>query len=384
MNSPFSPATPGWVGTEFRKWIDNRRGVSPLYDAIVQDLVLDTDLLALIAEVGGCDYIYNRFMAAVHFLLLEGCRHPLSQFYATVAGSPGPVTEAYPHFRNFCFIHKEELLQLVWTREVQINEVRRCAALLPAFAWIRQRGCEPALALLDVGAAAGLNLLLDEFYFDYGPAGVLGDPGSPVRIFCKPRGVRAPVIPAEMLPIAWRMGIDWQPIDVADSHATNWMIALVSPDDNGRLSLLQAALEVARRHPPRIVKGKAGEVLPHVMAGTPHGLCLCLFHCFTTHHFDDKELACFDEILCNFGKKRDYHVVLMEWKRVNGKPQTQQPIPITVTSFVNGQRSQELLAYVDNRGGCEWLEWLAGLRHPPGFQETASQLRTLAAHEESY
>ena len=62
------------------------------------------------------------------------------------------------------------------TRRTQTNEVGRCAAILPAL----PRG---RLALLEVGASAGLCLLMDEFFYDYGVQHV-GSESSAVRLRC--------------------------------------------------------------------------------------------------------------------------------------------------------------------------------------------------------
>ncbi len=350
--------TPGIIAERFKQWTDQRRGVSPLYEAIVGELIVDNELLTLIAEAGNREYICNRFMAAVHYMLLEGESHSLADYYGTVTRRPGPVTDAYSHFREFCLKHKHDLLQLTATREIQINEVRRCVALLPAFAWARQLEGNRPLALLDVGAAAGLNLLLDHFYYDYGASGTVGNPMATVKLVCELRGLCPPVLPKEVPPIAWRRGIDCQPVRATDVQATNWMIALVSPDDLRRLGVLQAALNVAHQSPPEIVQGNACDVLLSAVAESPQDASLCVFHCFTTHHFSKSELKRFDDVLSELGKLRDFVLISMEWETNNGKTQTHEPIPIIATSFVHGQRDKQLLGRVDNRGGCDWLEWL--------------------------
>ncbi len=66
----------------------------------------------------------------------------------------------------------------------------------------------------------------------------------------------------------------------------------------------------------------------------------------------------FDEILNKFAKRRSFHLISMEWERVNGQLQRHKPVPIEVVSFVDGKSKRETLARLDNRGGCEWLEWL--------------------------
>src|SRR4051812_31676897 len=88
-----------FLAARFRQWIENRKNISPLYEALVQELVCDRNLLMLIAEAGDLKFIYNRFMGAVHYLLLEGANDRLRSYYATVEPDPRPVNEAYPHFR---------------------------------------------------------------------------------------------------------------------------------------------------------------------------------------------------------------------------------------------------------------------------------------------
>ena len=44
------------------------------------------------------------------------------------------------------------------------------------------------LALIEVGASAGLNLLFDRYGYDYGAGRSAGDPSAPVRFTCALRG----------------------------------------------------------------------------------------------------------------------------------------------------------------------------------------------------
>ena len=60
-------------------------------------------------------------------------------------------------------------------RRTQTNEPARCATLLPALA--RLPG---PLALIEVGASAGLTLLFDHYSYDYDGHRLAGcDPGAP-------------------------------------------------------------------------------------------------------------------------------------------------------------------------------------------------------------
>jgi len=120
-------------------------------------------------------------LTAAHYLLLGGEEEAVAAFYPSVAGEARGEGDPYPLFRDFCLEHAEELRTLISTRRVQQNEVRRCAQLLPAFGLVAERVGSP-LALVEVGASAGLNLLFDRYSYDYGDGRLRGDTGSPVRL----------------------------------------------------------------------------------------------------------------------------------------------------------------------------------------------------------
>lgn len=78
--------------------------------------------------------------------------------------------------------------------------------------------------------------------------------------------------------IAWRAGLDLNPIDVADNDQVAWLETLVWPDQPHRLARLRAAILVARTDPPRLVKGDLLTDLPALAAGAPHDATLVVFH----------------------------------------------------------------------------------------------------------
>lgn len=368
MNSPQLVGGNDKISTDalamkFQQWYGHRHGHSPVYETVIGELVHDRELLGIAVEGGDRDYVHYLFMAAVHYLLLEGTAHSLAAYYGTVVDNPGPPSEIYPLFRDFCFQQKDNILALVSQRQVQINEVRRCAPLMLALAHATLGDRNRPLALVDVGAAAGLNLLLDHFYYDFGAAGRVGNPHAELKLSCEPRGSGVLPVSAGMPRIAWRVGIDVQPVDVSDPHATNWLVALCAPDDLRRLGMLRPALGIARKNRVEVVAGNACEALPKVLAGIPPDLTPCVIHCFTTHHFDAQELVRFHEILMHFGKTRDFHWVSLEWERGDdGSPDFLKPTPLRLSTFQRGERTDSLLATVDPRGGCEWIEWSATSR----------------------
>ena len=58
------------------------------------------------------------------------------------------------------------LVRFVRERTVQTNEVQRCWALLPIFLTVARTVARP-LALVELGASAGLNLLWDRYAYSY-------------------------------------------------------------------------------------------------------------------------------------------------------------------------------------------------------------------------
>ena len=130
---------------------------------------------------------------------------------------------------DVCLAHRDEVLELLATRDTQTNECGRSAVIVAAFAWVAGRLGEP-LALLDVGASAGLNLLCDQYRIDYGAAGVTGPLDSSVRIECRVLGGSPPI--AARAPRARRHASGWTatPVDLHDPDATRWLLACVWPD----------------------------------------------------------------------------------------------------------------------------------------------------------
>jgi len=188
-----------------------------------------------------------------------------------------------------------DVADLMRVRRTQTNEVARCAALLPAL---------PAgpLALVEVGASAGLCLLLDRFFYDWGAA-QLGPPTSPVRLRCPVAGP-AP-LPAAMPAIVWRRGLDLAPVDVHDATATRWLLACVWPDQPERRRRLERAIEVARAHTPEMRKGDLVDDLPALLSEAPVDAQLVVFHSAVLAYVAPERRQAFADMLTAESRVRD-------------------------------------------------------------------------------
>ena len=86
------------------------------------------------------------------------------------------------------------------------------------------------LALIEVGASAGLCLLLDFYGCDFGSRVIhpeLGDGVFP--IFSCAASPRTP-LPTLIPRIIWRAGLDLNPLDAADPEQSSWLETQVWPE----------------------------------------------------------------------------------------------------------------------------------------------------------
>ena len=224
---------------------------SPRYAELASAVAADEELL--------------RFLAA----LPEGKRQPNLLFGAVqyLSGVPGDGTQLHARVMS----DPERVAEVMRGRATQTNEAARCAALLPLLARL-----DGPLALIEVGASAGLCLYPDRFSYDYDGRPV-GEP-SPVHLSSTTSG-NVP-LPARLPEVVARIGVDLNPLDPADPDTRAWLRALVWPGPNAenRLRRLDAACEIAGREPPVLLAGNALERLPDALARVPDGCTPVVFH----------------------------------------------------------------------------------------------------------
>lgn len=169
--------------------------------------------------------------------------------------------------------HADAVVAECARRAVQTNEPLRCAALLPALSLI-----DGPIALLEVGASAGLCLYPDRYSYRYRDAAgqqLRLDPpegASPVELTCEVRGQRMPRL--RLPEVVWRAGIDVNPLPPTDPDTRSWLTRLVWPGETGRAERISAALEIAAADPPLLVAGDATAMLASVAAEAPAGVTL--------------------------------------------------------------------------------------------------------------
>jgi hypothetical protein len=235
------------------------RGRSPAYEALASAAADDAGIVGFVAALPAAKRQPNLLFAAARYLL--DAPASIGSLRALVRDGPG------------------ELAAVMRARRTQTNEPARCAVLLPALAQVP----EP-LALVDVGASAGLTMLFDRYSYDYGGHRLAGaDPDAPT-LRCRVTGP-AP-LPGRIPAIVWRAGLDLNPLDVTRDDDVRWLSCLVWPDEEDRAERLAAAIAAARRTPPAVIKGDLLTDLPAVVAGAPADATVVVYHssvlCYVT------------------------------------------------------------------------------------------------------
>jgi len=156
----------------------------------------------------------------------EGPTHPLWAAFA----APDPSADAVTEERLAAALagSREHVFDLLAHRFVQTNETSRAVAWLwPAALAGASRGQRP-IALADVGASAGLNLVADDL-----PAIWTDDEDAPLEVASAVRAVT-------------RLGLDAAPLDALSRDDARWLRACVWPGEREREERLLAAIEAFR------------------------------------------------------------------------------------------------------------------------------------------
>jgi hypothetical protein len=246
----------------------------------------------------------------------------------------------------------DEIARLMRERCNQTNETTRCALILPALP-------SGPLALIEVGASAGLCLLMDRFGYDYEGMCRVGT-GAPVYLPCTVTGrIRVPPAVPE---VVWRRGVDLRPIDVNDGDAVRWLDACVWSDHEARRSRLHRALEIARGHPQIVAQGDLVANLPALVADAPADAQLVVFHSATLTYVNPGRRVAFVELLARLSCRRPIVLISNEVQGVMGPPVGSAATVVPPVRFLLHRRT-----FVG--GVLERCELLA-LTHPHGLEMT--------------
>ena len=304
---------------QYAEFATEAQGESPCFDEWARGVAADPELLAWLDALPPIKRQPNIVFAAArwHGVPAPG---PYAALRAALLGDDGTIRAT------------------ILRRSTQTNEVGRLATLTPAFSLL---GAGRPLALLEVGASAGLCLYPDRYDYAWrtGDGAVRTGTGSGAEgrpaLSCDVAG-DAP-LPDRAPAVAWRGGIDLNPLDVTDEDAMRWLMTLVWPEHEARRERLRGAIAIARREPPDLVRGNLLEELPALVERAAAAGPVVVFHSAVIAYLEPGDRDRFHAMMTRLVAEGRCHWVSNEAKRVLPAVTATGPrVPEETPTFVLG------------------------------------------------
>lgn len=287
-----------------RRWA---HGTSPLYEDWALGIARDPEVLTRLTALPHAKRQANLVFAAARW---EGA--PLSPYHEV---------------RPWLLEHWDRIVATGAARTVQTNEANRCATWLPPLSRI-----DGPLALLEVGAAAGLCLFPDRYSVDYAtPSGIrrVDPPGGPSEVVLSCRVDDEASVPTGYPDVVSRRGIDLDPIDAGDADAVDWLATLVwpGPDHDARVGRLRAAAAIAAADPPVIERGDLREKVTDAAAAAPADATVVVFHSAVLLYLDADGRREFADLMAGLGDRIGRRVVWLSNETMGTLPEIDARVP---------------------------------------------------------
>lgn len=268
------------VARAYRRWADvEAEDRSPRYAEWARGVADDEALCAALGELEPVKRQPNLLFAAARF--------------------HGVPVAPWAEVRDMIAGAWAEIRATMLARMTQTNEARRMATLLPAIAHVTG-----PIALVEVGASAGLCLYPDRWRYRFGAGSYVGDASLPLL-----ETVASPStpIPTELPRVAWRGGLDLQPLDPDDPGTKAWLEALVWPDatgrvDGARVDRVRTAIAIARRERAELRRGDLTTDTAELVADArQHASTVVLWHSAVLAYVPAFERAAFADLCGELG-----------------------------------------------------------------------------------
>ncbi len=320
------------VGTQYGDFAASAAD-SPCFEAWARAVLDDPEVLAWIATLPGIKQQPNLVFAAARW-------HGVP--------APGP----YSGLRDALLADDSTggtIRATIMARATQTNEVGRLATLVPA---LTQAAAGRPLALLEVGASAGLCLYPDRWSYAWPPVGSLPGPGPELRC-----AVTGPMpVPAVLPDVAWRGGLDLHPLSVTDADQMAWLANLVWPEQDARRARLRQAVAIAAAEPPRLVQGDLLADLPALVDEASAYGEVVVFHSAVLAYVDEPGRRRFEALMAGLVAEGRCHWVSNEGRRVHPSvTETATGEPPGRTAFVLGLDGRAVAWTHPHGASMRWL-----------------------------
>lgn len=322
-------------------------GSSELYEYLSIQISKDQELLELAGHSTPGQPVPNLFLGAIHFLLQKKPQHELAQYYPSLSSRPKSYHDVFPAFKNFCQVHRDEIIGIIQTKIVQTNEVRRSAYLYPVFSQIYNETSKP-LALIEIGTSAGLQLLWDQYCYSYGSDKLYGFQHSDLHIKTEVRGSIIPFLLKQSPPVSHRFGLDLHINDLSNQEDSLWLQSLIWPEHHERRELFQSATKILteRKDSIHLLEGDGVALLPKVTQKIPKESIICVFHTHVANQFPNELKNKLLEQIRKIGHDRDiFHIYNNIQDRF-----------LHMDAILNQVERNQTIAETDGHG--RWFKWL--------------------------
>ena len=198
-----------------------------------------------------------RVAGGLHFLLLTGEEDRLGDIYRGFITDQGQVDAMVVEIAE-----RHDHTLLPWLDgPPQTNEAGRSASVMAALLWLSGK-LGPKFELTEIGASAGVNTMMARYFYNLGGVKV-GPSLSSIKIEPEWRGA-AP--PGDQVEIVGVQGCDIKPIDLTDEQQALKLKSYIWPEATERLARMDAAVAMAMRAKPDLVKMDAGDFVEERLA----------------------------------------------------------------------------------------------------------------------
>lgn len=291
------------LAADFVRFADAECGPIPMYERLVRAIAVDLDVLSILYAAPPGQRRPVLLLAALHDLLLEEPNLPLARWYRSITGHEPPADDPWPTARELLLERRDQLEQVVATRTIQTNEVNRSVIWFAAMRAACADLSDTPVALIELGASAGLNLRWDRYRLSIHGHAVRGHLESRVELSCSIRRGHPPV-DGPIAPIVARLGIDRDPIRADDERSMRWLRACVWPEQTLRLSRFDAAVNELKDDPPSLIRGDAVDELADAIESLPNETHLVVFHSWFLTYLARHRRGAIDEQLALASRDR--------------------------------------------------------------------------------
>lgn len=194
------------------------------------------------------DALPLRIAGGIHALHLSGTEERLAPIYADIYAEDAAV------LREVMETREAELLPWL-DGPPQTNEAGRSSNFVAAMLWLAGRGLPPLFECLEIGASAGINLMLDRYRYDL--CGVVVGPDDAAMCFAPEW--KGPPPPARDIGFASLEGCDVAPVDLTDPAQALRLRAYIWPEHTVRFERMDAAIAAACQRAPQLVQMNAAD-----------------------------------------------------------------------------------------------------------------------------